>query len=116
MTTGYQWALRNTTQQLRDEMAGLRRYANKRDAIEGDIVEVLQRCGCSVTRLDKPVDLIVGLRGVTYLIEVKSGTKGYGKSLNEAQQAFSDAWRGGPVITLRSIDDAVRFCNERTLI
>lgn len=85
------------------------RYGAQRDASEPAIVAVLERVGFSVYRLDKPVDLLCGYRGRNYLIEVKTGTKGYGKRLNANQQSFADDWRGSPVFTLHSIDDAVAF-------
>lgn len=85
------------------------RYNAQRDASEPAIVAVLERVGFSVYRLDKPVDLLCGFRGRNYLIEVKTGTKGYGKGLNANQQSFADDWRGSPVFTLHSVDDAVSF-------
>jgi hypothetical protein len=85
------------------------RHNAKRDASEPAIVAVLERVGFSVYRLDKPVDLLCGFRGRNYLVEVKTGTKGYGKGLNANQQSFADDWRGSPVFTLHSVDDAVAF-------
>lgn len=87
----------------------LNRYAKKRDAAEPEVVSTLQQCGFSVERLDKPVDLLIGFRGKTFLVEVKSSAKGYGKSLNRNQQDFSDKWRGTPVVILRSAQDAMDF-------
>jgi hypothetical protein len=83
------------------------RRAAKRDAAEPEIVSTLQQCGFSVYRLDQPVDLLVGHRGRNYLVEVKTGTKGYGKGLNENQQQFDDNWRGSRVVTLHSAQDAM---------
>lgn len=85
------------------------RRAAKRDASEPEVVAALEQLGFSVCRLDQPVDLLVGFRGRTHIVEVKTGTKGYGKGLNENQQIFADNWRGSPVVTLRSRDDALTF-------
>jgi len=85
------------------------RYGAQRDASEKSIVDFLEGFGFSIYRLDKPVDLLCGFRGRNYLVEVKTGTKGYGKGLNANQQSFADDWRGSPVFTLHSVDDAVAF-------
>jgi hypothetical protein len=82
------------------------RRAAKRDASEPEIVATLEQCGFTVFRLHEPVDLLVGFRGVSHLVECKTGTTGYGKGLNENQQAFSDAWRGSKVVVLHSGQDA----------
>lgn len=85
----------------------LPRYAAKRDVSEPEIVAALEQCGFSVERMDKPVDLLVGFRGRTWVVECKSGHKGYGKALNGNQQKFKDRWRGSPVVVLRSAQDAI---------
>ena len=91
---------------------GLRRYANKRDASEPIIVEIFQRCGATVERLDRPVDLLVGYLGVTHLVEVKTPGTQYGKKLGDGQQAWADAWRGSQVHVVRSADDAISLLNQ----
>ena len=93
-------------------MTGLRRYANKRDASEKAIVDFLRRAGCSVVPLDKPVDLIVGFRGATYLVEIKTGKKGY----TEGQEKFFEQWRGSPVVTLRTIEQAITVLRDWRII
>lgn len=79
----------------------------KRDASEPEIVTALEQCGFSVVRQDKPTDLLVGFRGKCWLIECKSGHKGYGKELNPAQKDFAAKWRGPEIVILRSAQDAV---------
>jgi len=88
------------------------RRAAKRDASEPEIVSTLVQCGFSVYRLNQPVDLLVGHRGKNYLVECKSGTKGYGKALNSNQRVFDDAWRGAKVVTLHSAQDAQDWAIE----
>ena len=83
------------------------RRAAKRDIAEPEIVTALTQCGFTVFRLDQPVDLLVGFRGVSYLVEVKTGTKGYAKSLNDNQKKFVSGWRGSPVVKLTSAQDAI---------
>ena len=38
--------------------------------------------------------------------------KGYGKGLNGNQEAFARTWRGGPVLIVRTPDDARVLVNE----
>lgn len=90
----------------------INRYAKKRDMAEPEVVSTLEQCGFSVERIDRPVDLLVGLRGQTWLVEVKSSEKGYGKSLNANQQDFSDRWRGSKIVILRSSQDAMDWAVE----
>jgi Holliday junction resolvase len=68
----------------------LNRYAKRRDENEQEIVDALEAIGCSVVRLDKPVDLLVGHQARNYLLEVK-GEKG---RLTKGQQEFMKMWRG----------------------
>lgn len=93
-------------------MSGIARRAAKRDASEPEIVSALRQCGFSVYRLHQPVDLVVGFRGRTFLVECKSGTKGYAKGLNDNQQKFADEWRGSDVVVLSSAQDAIDWAVE----
>lgn len=86
------------------------RHKAKRDAAEPEIVSTLEQCGFSVFRLDRPVDLIVGFRKRMWLVEAKSGHKGYGKSLNKNQKEFADGWRGPPVVVLHDAQEALDWC------
>ena len=76
-------------------------YNPKRDANEPEIVEALQAVGASVLRADD-VDLIVGYRGVNYLMEIKTPE---GK-LNKKQQKFFRSWKG-QVNIIRTVDQAL---------
>ena len=91
---------------------GLARYANTRDGNEKPIVDALIRIGCSVFRLDKPCDLLVGYRGVNFLLEIKLplGPRG-GKAhsdLNDSQKEFDATWRGQFEV-VRSPEDAIEI-------
>lgn len=88
------------------------RRAAKRDASEPEIVTALIQCGFSVYRLHQPVDLLVGHRGRNYLVECKSGTKGYAKDLNDNQREFNNGWRGSKVVKLTSAQDAIDWAVE----
>lgn len=91
----------------------LHRHAAARDANEPEIVHALEAIGATVLRLPKPVDLLVGYRGQTFLLEVKlpAGPKGGTKdrTLTDAQVEFFNAWRGGMVAVVRSVDEALRI-------
>jgi hypothetical protein len=71
------------------------RTAAKRDDNEHEIIATLKQCGATVQKLDEPVDLLVGYRGVNYLIEVKDGNKPPSKQkLRPGQALFMGMWRG----------------------
>jgi hypothetical protein len=53
-------------------------------------------------------DLLVGWRGVTYLVEIK-GEKG---KFTPAQEDFYTRWRGGSILCLRTVSDAIDFLRK----
>lgn len=80
----------------------------KKDANQNEIVQALEKAGCSV--MDASAvgggfpDLIVGRPGVTYLIEIKNPrTKG---KLNKLQQLFFDNWKGQAAVA-HTIEEAL---------
>lgn len=87
---------------------GLARHAAKRDANEPEIVQALEAQGFSVTRISgKGVpDLVVG-KGPTFLrlVEIKAPKGIY----TTAQNEWRARWNGPEPVTLRSVDDALRF-------
>ena len=69
------------------------------DANHHVIVNALRQAGCTVTSLaavGKGVpDLLVGIRGRNYLIEIKDGSKPPSeRKLTSDQIAWHEAWRG----------------------
>jgi len=82
------------------------RRAAKVDANQGEIVDALRAVGASVECMHAAhggfPDLVVGYRGVNYLLEVKS-EKG---RLTKDQKAWHPAWRG-QVAIVRSVEDAL---------
>jgi len=79
-------------------------WANKRDANEADIVADLRARGYSVEHMDKPVDLLLGKWGRTWIAEVKME----GAKLTKPQERFFETWRGNKMI-LRSTEDVAEF-------
>ena len=77
----------------------------KRDANERDIIKALEELGATVYPLDRPVDLLVGYKGVTHLLEVKNPD---GRNqVNDEQQEFIDTWRGKRPIVVSSVAEAL---------
>ena len=83
----------------------INRRAAKRDGNETEIIEALKAVGAQVYPLSaKGVpDLLVAYRGNTYLLETKSK----GGKLTADQQVFFEAWDGGVLAIVRSVDDAL---------
>ena len=87
-----------------------RAHAKRRDLNEPEIVEALRRLGCKVYLLDGPVDLLVGARGSTFLLEVKRGELAPAdRTLTTVEQAFFRDWRGGRRGVVRCIEEALCF-------
>lgn len=86
------------------------RHAARTDANQDAICLALRRAGASVWVIGLPVDLLVGFRGRTYLIEVKTTV---GKRVIKAarhtplQTGFLATWRGGPALTVTSAEEAL---------
>lgn len=82
-------------------------YAKKVDANQKVIVDALRKIGCSVFVASTVgrgfPDLVVGKAGETFLIECKV-QKG---KLTPEQVDFQEFWRGGKVIIVRSVEDAL---------
>jgi len=73
------------------------------DNNQKEIVGFLRRIGCTVVVTSSVkgfVDIVVGLKGVNYLFEIKSKS---GK-LTEKQKELHDSWRGS-IHIVRSIED-----------
>lgn len=84
----------------------LRRTAAKRDSNEPEIIQALKAAGCTVVRLSAVgcPDLLVGIDGLNFLIEVKE-PKG---KLTEDQVEFHEDWRG-QVAIVRTIEEALEI-------
>lgn len=74
------------------------RRAARVDANQDAVISVLRAAGAYVWIIGLPVDLLVGYKGHTVLMEVKDGPK---KRLTALQQAFFAKWEGG---TLSRVD------------
>jgi hypothetical protein len=96
----------------------MRKYGRV-DANQKAIILALRMVGCSVCSLadlgDGVPDLLIGLRGQTYLAEVKDGAKRPSqRTLTADQRDWLKEWRGGPVVLLTSTNAAVEWARNPT--
>ncbi len=91
------------------------RYARRTDRNHAAIVRAWRAAGCSVLSL-APLgkgapDALVGYRGVNTLAEIKreEGPRGgrSGAILNGWQREWQAKWRGGAVVVVRTVDEAL---------
>ena len=82
------------------------RYASRRDANEAEIVSALRAAGAYVWIIGLPVDLLVGYKNHTFLVEVKDGPK---KRLTALQQDFFDNWSGSTLARVDGPEAALRM-------
>jgi len=86
--------------------------AKRVDVNQREIVQALRTFGAVVHDLSGVgagcPDLLVGYRGKTVLVEVKRDSKA---KYTKAQIAWNEAWRGGLVARVESIDDAIALLN-----
>ena len=85
----------------------MRRYANRRDANEREIIDALEDIGCSVMQLNLPVDLLVGYRARNFLLEVKDGSKPPSRTKKTRQQKEFMAGWNGQVRVVDNVEDAI---------
>lgn len=87
------------------------RYANRIDANQNQIVDAMRKVGAVVRIIsqgDGIPDLLVGYKGYTILMEVKDGGKvPSARKLTEAEQRFFDDWRGGMLVVINSVEEAI---------
>ena len=86
----------------------LHRRTVQRDLNEGPIVEMLRAAGCSVQRLSiaGAPDLLCGIRGVTFLVEVKNPDRdGKQRRLRENQADWARKWKGSHVWVVESVEE-----------
>lgn len=87
------------------------------DENQRQIVGVLRSIGASVQVLSDVgkgfPDLVVGFRGVNYLVEVKNGKRPKsGQKLTPKEQVFFDNWNGQVCIVTCS-DEAINLLNNQ---
>lgn len=86
------------------------RQAARKDSNQAEIIKALKDAGAYVYDIGLPVDLLVGYKGHTMLMEVKTGPK---KPLTALQHAFFANWTGG---TLARVDGPEAALNALKVI
>jgi hypothetical protein len=82
------------------------RYAARVDANQEQIVSALRAAGAYVWVIGLPVDLLVGHKNHTYLVECKHGPR---KRLTALQADFFESWSGSTLARVDSPDAALRM-------
>lgn len=83
------------------------KYGAKVDDNQKQIVAALEKIGCTVLTIGKPVDLLVGLRSRNFLIEVKNPNSSGYKGTKE-QRDFIRDWPG-QVQVLWTAEQAIKL-------
>lgn len=82
------------------------RYAARVDANQEQIVSALRAAGAVVWIIGLPVDLLVGFKNHTFLVEIKTTSK---KRLTKLQTDFFENWTGGTLCRIDSPEAALRM-------
>ena len=82
------------------------RYAARVDKNQSEIVSALRGAGAYVWIIGLPVDLLVGYKNHTFLVEIKDGPS---KRLTKLQQDFFENWTGGTLCRIDGPEAALRM-------
>ena len=82
------------------------RYAARVDANQTEIVMALRKAGAYVWVIGLPVDLLVGYKDRTFLVEVKTTSK---KRLTSLQADFFNNWTGSTLARIDSVEAALNM-------
>jgi len=82
------------------------RRAARIDGNQEAVVIALRAAGAYVWIIGLPVDLLVGYKGHTFLVEIKDGPK---KRLTALQEAFFAKWAGGTLVRVDGPEAALRM-------
>jgi hypothetical protein len=82
------------------------RYAARVDANQDQIVSGLRAAGAYVWIIGLPVDLLVGYKGHTFLVEIKTDNK---KKFTKLQTHFFENWSGSTLARIDSPEAALRM-------
>ena len=82
------------------------RYAARVDANQTQIVSALRAAGAYVWIIGLPVDLLVGYKNHTFLVEIKTDSK---KRLTKLQADFFENWSGSTLCRVDNPEAALRM-------
>lgn len=83
---------------------------HRTDGNAKELIDYMRKRGASVEQIDRPVDVIIGFRGVSAIAEIKTPR---GK-LRTSQRLFLDGWRGLSRV-LRCVDDCGDLLDEMAI-
>jgi len=90
------------------------RFRPRLDSTQKGIVKGLRGCGYTALSLaaegNGMPDVLVGAHGRTVLLHIKSGRAKTHKSEWEKQDKWDERWRGGPVHTVFTFEEALKVC------
>ena len=82
------------------------RHAKRVDANQDAIVATLRAAGAYVWIIGLPVDLLVGYKNHTFLVEIKTDNK---KKFTKLQTDFFENWAGGTLARIDNPEAALRM-------
>jgi len=82
------------------------RYAARVDANQDQIVSALRSAGAYVWIIGLPVDLLVGYKNHTFLVEIKTDNK---KKFTKLQTDFFENWSGSTLCRIDNPEAALRM-------
>jgi hypothetical protein len=82
------------------------RHAKRTDANQEAIVKALRDAGAYVWIISLPVDLLVGYKDHTFLVEIKTDAR---KRLTALQADFFENWSGSTLARVDSPEAALRM-------
>jgi hypothetical protein len=82
------------------------RHAKRTDANQEAIVKALRDAGAYVWVISLPVDLLVGYKDHTFLVEIKTDAR---KRLTALQADFFENWSGSTLARVDSPEAALRM-------
>ena len=82
------------------------RHAKRTDANQEAIVKALRDAGAYVWIISLPVDLLVGYKNHTFLVEIKTDAR---KRLTALQADFFENWSGSTLARVDSPEAALRM-------
>ena len=82
------------------------RRAARVDLNQAEIVSALRAAGAYVWIISLPVDILVGYKNQTYLVEIKSSSK---KRFTRLQEDFFANWPGSSLVRIDSPEAALKM-------
>jgi len=82
------------------------RRAARVDANQSAVISALRAAGAYVWIIGLPVDLLVGYKGHSFLVEVKNGPR---KRLTALQEDFFNNWSGSTLARIDGPEAALRM-------